>query len=90
MFRRLRVRGAAGSLLWGYHAAAVLGRWTIAKGSDGKWRLTAVVTRLEAFQIRQRPLLFTAAREHGWWAWGVESIEIGDRSLVAVLGPPEQ
>lgn len=94
MFQSLTLHGGTASLLWGYRTAAALRSWRIAK-HDGKWLLTATIARADAFQLRQRPLLFTAPHEKGrdgWWAWGVESIEVGPpyTSLRATLGPPEQ
>jgi hypothetical protein len=90
----IRLVGRAGSLLWGYHTAAALTTWRIAKNEAGQWILTATFARVDAFQCRQRPLLFTAPREgahDGWWAWGVDgTIEMGKRHLRVRLGPPEQ
>ena len=94
LLRSLRIVGTRGALLWGYHEAAVLGTWTIQKtGKPGRevWTLGAAVARVEPFQIRQRPLLFSAPRfGGGMWAWGVEQVEVGPRRLSARLGPPEQ
>ncbi|HEV8211055.1 MAG TPA: hypothetical protein VGP77_13065 [Vicinamibacterales bacterium] len=92
-FHFVQIRGAAGEILWGYRPAATFKRWTIRKGGSGQWILTARLVRVEPFAIRQTPLLFTAPREEtrdGFWAWGVESVQVGDRQLVARLGPPEQ
>lgn len=92
--RNLRIRGARGALLWGYHEAAVLGTWSIRKtGKPGQfvWTLVASVARVEPFQIRQRPLLFSAPRfGGGMWAWGVEHVDVGASRISARLGPPEQ
>lgn len=92
MFRHLRLRGGAAAILWGYRPAATLRSWTIAK-VDGQWTLTATIERAEAFLCRQRPLLFTAPRtgaHDGFWAWGIESMDVGTQQLRARLGPPEQ
>ena len=92
MFQSITLHGGAATILWGYRPAATLRSWSIAK-VQGQWTLKAVIERADAFQCRQTPLLFTAPREgahDGFWAWGVESIQVGDRSLVARLGPPEQ
>lgn len=92
MFDRLTIRGSAASILWGYRPAATLTAWRIAK-VKGQWMLTGTLARSDAFQLRQTPLLFTAPHEggrDGWWAWGINSIQVGPRSLVAHLGPPEQ
>jgi hypothetical protein len=92
MFDTLRIRGTAASILWGYRPAAVLKTWAIARVKN-QWTLVATIERIEPFMIRQRPLLFTAPRERardGMWAWGVDSVQLSDRSLIAKLGPPEQ
>jgi hypothetical protein len=89
MFRQLTVRGTTASLLWGYRSAATLRSWTIQR-TDGQWTLTGTIERVDRFMARQTPLLFTAPRPHGFWAWGVESVQVGTNQLVAKLGPPEQ
>jgi hypothetical protein len=89
-FHRIRLRGAAGEILWGYRPAASFTNWTIRKGGREIWVLTATIARVEPFAIRQKPLLFSAPREKGFWAWGVDRIEVGDTQIRAFLGPPEQ
>lgn len=91
-FHHIRIQGRAGALLWSYHTAATLGPWAIRKGGDGRWILTGTCTRVDAFQIRQRPILFTGPREHGdgMWCWGVESLDVVGHQVRARLGPPEQ
>lgn len=89
---RLRGGGQAGppaGLLWGYRTAATLRAWTIAK-IDGQWTLKASIESIDPFQARQTPLLFTAPRTGGMWAWPVIDLQVGAHSLVAKLGPPEQ
>ena len=69
-FNRLRIRGTAGALLWGYREAATMRNWTIQKGGDGQWRLTATLARAEPYQLRQRPLLIDAkvtSARGSWW-----------------------
>lgn len=94
MFTHLRIRGQAGAVLWGHRTAAALGSWTIAKQERPRatpvWLLAARVTRADAFQCRQKPLLFTAFRDKGTWCWGIESMELVGAELRAVLGQPEQ
>jgi len=92
-FHHIRITGAAGDILWGYRPAVSFRHWAIRKGQDGRWILTATIACVEPFAIRQTPLLFTAPREgarDGFWAWGVESVQVGAERLVARLGPPEQ
>jgi hypothetical protein len=90
VFRHLTVRGGSAAVLWGYRPAVTLRRWTITKPEGQSWTLTGTIDRVDAFMVRQRPLLFTAPRAQGFWAWGVESITGGPHTLVATLGPPEQ
>lgn len=89
MIQNLTLHGGTASLLWGYRTAAVLKTWRIAK-REGKWTLTATIERVDAFQARQKPLLFTAPRAGGFWAWPIESLDMGPNQLRAILGPPEQ
>lgn len=95
MFESVVLRGGTASLLWGYRTAATLTNWRIQKKAtkvqkDSAWTLTATVQQCDAFQARQRPLLFTAPRDKGRWCWEVREISIGERSLTATLGPPLQ
>jgi hypothetical protein len=92
VFQHLTLHGGAAALLWGHRTAAELSSWHIARTGAGTWTLSATVARADAFQLRQKPLLFTAPRARGFWAWGVNAIEIAPpyRTLRATLGPPEQ
>jgi hypothetical protein len=94
VFRKLAVRGQGGTLVWGYRTAAALRTWTITRDTDpkrGPWRLSASLARVDRFQIRQRPLIFTAPRlGGGTWCWPVLDIQVGTEALLARLGPPEQ
>ena len=87
-YHRIRLRGERGSLLWGYHEAATFKSWRIWKG-QGRWQLSGRLAKSDAFQVRQRPLLFSAPRDRGMWAWGVERIEIKGSEVRAYLGEPE-
>jgi hypothetical protein len=92
MFDKLRIHGTAASIVWGYHTAAHLTTWSIVR-VKGEWTLTATIARAEPFMLRRTSLLFTAPHEgarKGCWAWGIVSLQLGTRSLVARLGPPEQ
>ena len=91
MFRSLTLRGGPAALLWGHRTAAALSSWRIGK-DEGKWVLVATIRQADAFQLRQRPLLFTAPRDKGFWAWPITTLEVGPpyTSLRATLGPPEQ
>ncbi len=55
------------------------------------WQLVARVTRFESFQIRQKPLYFTAPRKGGFWTFPVlEPPSVTNGVLRAFLGPPER
>ena len=92
MFDALTIRGVAGSVLWGARVAVEVINWRITriKAEGGAWVLHATIARIDKFQARQAPLLFTAPRPQGFWAWPVDAIEIGETSLRAYLGPPER
>lgn len=92
MFDSLTIHGGAGSVLWGYRVAVELTSWRITrvKAEGGAWMLSATIARIDKFHARQAPLLFTAPRQGGFWAWPIAAIEIGETSLRASLGPPER
>lgn len=99
MFEQITVRGRAGAIVWGYRTAAELTTWRIYHHKpdgqhDDRWVLTAMLARVDKFQLRQRPLVFTAARGaglKGLWMWPLLSATIAadDRQLTAQLGPPQ-
>ncbi|HZD63874.1 MAG TPA: hypothetical protein VE200_13890 [Xanthobacteraceae bacterium] len=91
MFDSLTVTGAAGAILWHDRVAVELRSWRVARSqADPVWTLTATIARVDKFQARQVPLLFTAPRAGGYWAWPVKEISIGDTNVWARLGSPEQ
>ena len=92
MFDTLTIHGGAGSVLWGYRVAVELKSWRITRVKDegGAWILRGTIARIDKFQARQAPLLFTAPRPNGFWAWPIDAIDIGETSLRAHLGPPER
>jgi len=97
VFQSVTLRGTQGAIVWGYSNAAIVSAWTIThhapdRTHDARWTLTARLSRIDKFQIRQRPLLFTAPRDKGRWCWPLnpESIQVGETQLLATLGPPEQ
>jgi hypothetical protein len=109
VIEQLRLRGGAGSVLWGYRTVAVLGGWAVVRAlpKDQKrsrpdeklkpdkrspgWVLRARVERVESFQIRQKPLYFTAKRHGGFWMFPIlEPPTVQDGMLRAVLGQPER
>jgi len=99
MLQNVRLRGTTGSITYGYQEAATLRAWTIVHHAPdakhaGSWQLLATFDRVNKFRLRQRPLLFSAKREGltGLWCWPLDttSIQIGDTTLLATLGPPER
>lgn len=91
MFSSLQLHGGRAEVLWGYRPAIVLRQWVIAKDKKTQvWTLTGPIDRVDAFSARQTPLLFTAPREKGMWAWPITSLQLGSKELIATLGPPEQ
>lgn len=91
MFTSLTLHGGAAEILWGYRPAVVLAKWRITRDKKkNAWHLTGTASRVDAFQSRQTPLLFTAPREHGFWAWSVEQLTVSGSQIKATLGPPEQ
>jgi hypothetical protein len=118
VIEQLRLRGGAGSVLWGYRQVAELGSWAIVRAlpkdqvrdpgakpntvqklqRDRRtlrgWQLQARVSRADAFQLRQKPLYFTAPRKGAgtaFWCWPLlEPPTISNGVLRALLGKPEQ
>lgn len=89
-------RGVNGSIVWGYHTAVALRTWSVRKTTDQKtnrpqWILRGSVERIDTFQARQKPLLFSVKRPKGaYLSWGIERVQIANtREVMAVLGPPE-
>lgn len=86
------LRGAAGSIVWGYREAAAVGGWAIARDEHTRaWRLSATLTRHDPYQLRQRPLLFTTPRKGGFFCFPLREFHLLDdgQRLSAAIGPPE-
>jgi len=92
VFDSLTIHGAAGAVMHGYYEAVVVTSWRITrvKTEGGHWVLRATIARIDKAQARRAPLLFTAPRPGGFWAWPIDAIDIGETSLRAHLGPPER
>ena len=101
--RGTALQGTSGKLSFAYRPVALLTTWTVThertlvegtntrslKPSTG-WMLTGTLgPSVDRFQLRQRPLLFTAPRKGGFFCWPVHQLTVGERTLVATLGPPE-
>jgi hypothetical protein len=92
VFDSLTIHGGAGAVLWGSRVAIELTSWRIVriKAEGGQWLLSATIARIDKFHARQAPLLFTAPRAGGFWAWPIAALDFGETSLRAHLGPPER
>lgn len=97
MFTRVVVRGSSGAILWGYRAAADVRGWTISHHRPdaqhaGDWILEARLARTERFMLRQTPLLFSAPRPGGFWAFPLipDSLQTDHVRLIAKLGAIEK
>jgi hypothetical protein len=97
MFQKMRlrgscVRGACGSIVWGYRTAATLRAWTVtrdATGGRGQWTLRATVDRVSPFELRQKGLHFATPRLGGFFVWEiVEPPRVVNQTLTAKLTPP--
>jgi hypothetical protein len=89
VFREITVHGGVGSILWGSRVAVALRTWRIVK-VEQQWILSATIDRVDRFQARQAPLIFTAPRAAGFWCWPITALDLGETSLRAHLGPPER
>lgn len=84
----IAMRGTEASVNWGYYPAASLGSWTLTmSGPTGS--LTGTVKLSDAFRVTQQPLTFVVQRPTCAWTWPVESLQIVDGQLNAVVRPPE-
>lgn len=85
------IRGVVGRFDWGYFAAAAVNGYTARRLEDGTWSLHATVINLDAFKLRQRPLIFVAPHRDGEWRWPVQTLDLspgqGPRECRATLGP---
>lgn len=86
----LSIKGVTGTLQWGYHRAASVTHYAVARGVDGRFTLTATVDQADAYRVSQRPLVFVATTALGAWKWPVLELQIQGASLSAVLGPKEK
>jgi len=82
------IRGVVGKLTWGYFNAAAINGYTVQRGTDGRWTLTATVVSADRFKLSQKPLVFVAPHQRGDWRWPVQDYELKDGALTAHLLPP--
>lgn len=83
------LRGLEARIVWGYRTAAVCRSWTATRTPQGHWTLSARVQRADEYQLRQRPLKFTAPRKGGFFCFPVVAVNVVSQTLAATLGPPE-
>jgi len=83
------LHGLEATIVWGYHTAAVCRAWTATRTPQGQWSLQATLQRADAFQLRQRPLKFTAPRIGGFFCFPVLGLTLGAGTVAATMGPPE-
>ena len=88
MNNRMVLRGLGGAVKWAYHTAVSLETWTLTAEPTGI-NLTATVVNHDTFAASQRPLVLVIPRPSGQWTWPVESLQIVDGTLNAVLGQQE-
>ena len=85
----VKLKGKEGTVVWGYHTAAVLQTWEALRTPQGTWTLQADLQRGDAFQLRQRELKFTAPRHGGFFCFPILGITLGRTTIAAQMGPPE-
>ena len=87
----MTIRGAVGSVRWGYHRAAEVRGWTATLDKTTKtWTLGAAVVRADPFLGARSALVFVVALKGGRaWQWPVRDLAIADGRLRATLGPME-
>lgn len=85
----MTIRGAIGSVRWGYHRAADVRHWRITRAQKTKTlQLTGSVVRADAFLGARSDLHFVAQLKGGrTWQWPIEELHIGAGVVTARLGP---
>lgn len=82
MFRELDIRGAEGSIRWGYLPAMTFGPWRIEGGSDGG-TLTAQIVSCDEFRLAQEPLVAVVPAGRATWRWSVSDLQVNGVTLTA-------
>jgi hypothetical protein len=85
----MTVRGAIGSVRWGYHRAADVRSWVITrdKRDPTVWHVTAQVVRADPFLGTRSELVFVAPLKGGRaWQWPVRELAIAGGRLRGRLG----
>ena len=81
----LALTGHDGTIVWGYHTAAPCVSWSLsATGTTGT--LIATVSTADSFKLSQQDLKFRVRRQTGpSWEWPIESRQIADRTITAIV-----
>jgi hypothetical protein len=83
------VKGASGSIRYGYHVAATVGAWTVTRAGEG-WSLQTTLVQSDAFRLSQQPLAFVVTVQGVSWRWPIVGALQKTGSVVsAQLGPKE-
>jgi hypothetical protein len=82
------IRWPTGEVRWAYHRAAALRdvSITIPRGGIGARTAHARIVEMDAFKVRQSPLLLVLP--FGTGGWTILDLTIADGYLTATLGPP--
>lgn len=87
---QMAVRGVVARVEWGYFTAAKINNYSIRRARNGDLNLVATAVEVNAFNLRQRDLIFVAPHRKGEWRWKVRSLDLGEghgpRPLRAILG----
>jgi hypothetical protein len=85
------IRGIVARITYGYGVAARVTNYALERQDDGVWRVRATIITFDAYQLRQRPLIFVAPHKDGEWRWPIKTLDVGEglgpRELRATLGP---
>lgn len=82
------ITGEKAAVRWSYHNAAAIGRYTVRRQTDGRYRLTARVVMADGFKLKQHPLTFVALHDKGNWIWPVLEFNLEGGQMQAMLGSP--
>ncbi len=58
------IRGVVGQIKWSYYAAAAIHGYTVTRGKDTRWYLSATVVECDKFKMSQKPLMFVGTYKH--------------------------
>jgi hypothetical protein len=82
------ITGRVAHVQWLSYTAVTLDGFLIARDDETGWALRGTVQSSNAYQLAQSPLVLRVPHAQGAWYWPVVRLEIHNRELSAVLGPP--